>query len=228
MVMARSRAIRRALVLNAPRAAEELNRLYRTRKFVALADPVPSVDKTKLRDLRTELGISADTQTFLHFGAMGERKGTLDILQAILLLPTSEHKTFIFAGRVGEEIKKEFYNLVGKCRAVGAKILVRDEFCSYELINSLCYTADCLLAPYHLTSLSSGVIGYASVIGTPVIGPADGLIGELIRDNNLGLTISEVTPEQIARAISDFTPTHASSAYAAANTIESFQKTFLE
>lgn len=42
--------------------------------------------------------------------------------------------------------------------------------------------------PYHLTSLSSGVFGYAAVFNKPVIGPDNGLIGKLIQKYELGIT----------------------------------------
>ena len=52
--------------------------------------------------------------------------------------------------------------------------------------------------PYQFTNLSSGVLGYAAVFDKPVIGPDGGLIGNLIKENNLGVTISDVSPLGIA------------------------------
>ena len=43
--------------------------------------------------------------------------------------------------------------------------------------------------PYHITNLSSGVIGYAALFGKPVIGPSKGLLGHLINKYQLGETV---------------------------------------
>jgi len=202
-IMAHSRSMSRVFILNDPRSTHELNRSYHTDRFVTLPDPVPEVNPEDLRDLKPELGISADTKVFLHFGAMGERKGTLVILRALCVMTKDElaDKAFIFAGRVGKSISDEFYRLVEQAKSRGAKIVVRDEFVTYEILNNLCHTADCILMPYLFTDLSSGALGYAAVHNIPVIGPETGLIGELIRDNGLGITIKSILPKELAYAI---------------------------
>ena len=49
--------------------------------------------------------------------------------------------------------------------------------------------ADYILIPYKNTAQSSGVISYASQFCVPVIGPAEGLLGNLIRKFDMGLCI---------------------------------------
>ncbi len=223
-VMSHNRSMSKVFILNDPNSMNALNEIYHTNKFINLPDPVSQIDLADITDLRSDMGISPDKKVFLHFGAMEKRKGTLEILKALCLMTKGElaDKKFIFAGRVGQEIYDDFYRLIDIARTNGADIFIRDEFCSFEYIHSLCRTADCLLIPYTHTSQSSGVLGYAAVHRKPVIGPGDGLIGELIKDNKLGITISKVNPENIAKAITEFNKCLISCDYAKENSVEHF------
>ena len=227
--MARSKSVKTVFILNDEKGAKELNRIYDTDKFRRLTDPVPAINAENYHSLRNELSIPDDDTVFLHFGAMDDRKGTLEILDAIAGLPKEklEHKTFIFAGKVNKGIREKFYQLKKDAEENGARIIVNDDFCAFDYLFNLCVTADCILAPYKLTDLSSGVMGYASMFSTPVIGPAKGLLGNLIRDNALGETIPEITPTQISEKIIGFVPCTISDEYAKKNTIDRFTSEFL-
>lgn len=230
LIMSKNISMKNIFILNDPRSTKRLNELYHSDKFISLPDPVPSVNKKSLRNLRNDFGISDKTTIFLHFGAMDKRKGTIEILKALCLMNPNEHfnKTFVFAGCIKASLKHEFYNLVHSAKLKNANIVVIDEFCTYDFLNSLCYTADCILIPYLITDLSSGALGYAAVHETPVIGPKDGLIGELINDNNLGTTIAQITPNTIKNAIVQFNPHHSYNDYAQKNSITSFIKNILD
>lgn len=200
---ARSAVIESIYVLNDEDSSEEFNAIYHTDKFKFIPDPVPEIDITKCSNIREDLNIPSEHKVYLHFGSMGERKGTLEILKAIELSDNSElnNATFIFAGKLDKGIKDEFVSLQDRLRN-RVNILIFDQFCSYEFLFNLCYTCDVILMPYKLTSLSSGVVGYASVFGKPVIGPSDGLIGNLIRKYNIGYCLPKITADEIKQAFS--------------------------
>lgn len=54
-----------------------------------------------------------------------------------------------------------------------------------------------------MTNLSSGVLGYAALFNKPVIGPSDGLIGMLIKGNNLGITLESINTQSITNAFKE-------------------------
>lgn len=197
-IAARSKVVEKVFVLNDADSAKELNSLYHTSKFLFLPDPVPEVDLLKCKNLRQELEIPSSNKVFLHFGGLDRRKGTLEILKAIDLSSQSElsDKTFVFAGKINNSIRDEFYS---RCELVRHKVqvLVFDEFCSYDFLFNLCFSCDVVLMPYQLSNLSSGVIGYAAVFDKPVIGPSFGLLGKLIRTNKLGYTLNSLTGQSI-------------------------------
>ena len=224
-----SKCIERLLVLNDSCSVNMLNEIYSTDKFRLLADPVPNVDFSRLKNLREELNIPANDKIYLHFGGLSRRKGTLDILNAIAIsnIEEMQSRTFVIAGKVYDEIKPDFQSLLIQARR-NTNVLVFDRFCTYEYLYDLCFTADVILIPYHLTNLSSGLLGYASLFHKPVIGPSEGLIGQLIRSFGLGITISHICSEELLKAINyDYYPT-VDSSYAENNTTDKFINTLLD
>lgn len=201
-LMAKSSAMEKVFILNDEDSANELNSMYGTKKFSYLPDPIPTVDMSQLRDVRENYQIPAGNRMFLHFGGLTQRKGTLEILKAIDMLTDEQlkDKTFVFAGRVYKEMRDEFYVLVKQVEA-RTQVVVLDGFCSYNLLYNLCYSCDAILMPYQQTNLSSGVLGYASVFGKPVIGPTDGLLGNLIRKFKMGICLPSVYAESIVKTL---------------------------
>ena len=186
---ARSSKIEQIFVLNDEDSARTFNTLYSTSKFRSLPDPVPSVDFSKVKSVREELGVSPIEKLYLHFGGLDGRKGTIDILKSIIASKKGELKDscFVFAGRINKNTLNDFYDLLSVAKEK-TRILVFDQFCSYDFLWNLCYSCDVILMPYHLTSLSSGILGYAAVFNKPVIGPDNGLIGNLIKKYELGIS----------------------------------------
>lgn len=225
-----NKSVKKVFILNDLSSTIALNRIYKTDKFIMLPDPVPDVDIDSCNDIRQSFNIPQKATVFLHFGAMDRRKGTLEILKATQLLTSDQLMNihFIFAGKVSGFIRDEFYMLVEKAREKGANITIEDDFISYERINDFCHSSNAILAPYLLTDLSSGVIGYGAVHNIPIIGPSNGLIGELIRDNGLGLTIDKISPESISDVLIAFKPNKIYSEYTKTNTIPSFLSTIFK
>ena len=186
---ARSSKIEQIFVLNDEDSARTFNTLYSTSKFRSLPDPVPSVDFSKVKSVREELGVSPVEKLYLHFGGLDGRKGTIDILKSIIASKKGELKDscFVFAGRINKNTLNDFYDLLSVAKEK-TRILVFDQFCSYDFLWNLCYSCDVILMPYNLTSLSSGILGYAAVFNKPVIGPDNGLIGNLIKKYELGIS----------------------------------------
>lgn len=216
----------RVYLLNAPKAVTIYNAQYNTTHFKNLIDPIPEVDFDKLKNLRKELGIEKDSVVFLHFGAMQIRKGTILLLKAIERIKETSKRVFIFAGKVNPELRDEFYFYVEKLKKNEVKIIVKDEFVGFEDLKNLCYTTDCILAPYLDTGCSSGVIGYGAAFNKPVIGSNAGLLGELIKYNELGIAIP-INEIALSEAIERFKPYQIKSQYKDINTVESFYKTIL-
>lgn len=205
LLMAKSKKMEKVLLLNDSQSAEAFNKSFDTDKFVRLPDPYTPLEG-EMENIKELLGIDASDNLFVQIGQLSGRKGTLEILDALCMLSSEEkiRNHFYFAGKVADGIRKEFYARVDVLKSHGVHIYVKDEFVSFEFLNSLCASCDCMLTPYRNTSQSSGAIGYAAQYGKPVIGPSKGLLGYLIKHYHLGYQVDEVCANDIYTAISNF------------------------
>lgn len=225
---ARNRKFGRVYLLNDPEGAERMNRKYRTEKFVGLPDPYLPLAQEHLPDIRARYGIPQDRTLFVHLGAMTWGKGTMDILHSLKGLGKEESSRywFFFAGKVGPDIKSEFDASLRHLQGI-VDITLVDDFCEYDFFAALCQACDALVLPYHRTSQSSGIIGYASQFGKPVIAPGKGLLGNLIRKYALGYMLEEVSVPALQssyRAIAAGNVPAPTRAYCEANTVSAFME----
>lgn len=200
-VMARSKTFGKIFILNDQDSADVFNREYKCNKFVGLPDPYVPIEVDDTFDFRKEHSIPPSAKLFAHFGGLAKRKGTLDILKSLKLLDKSGQRNywFVFAGAIKDDIKESFYQMYDELKN-DCHIIVKDEFCSYEYIASLCMASDAILAPYHQTNLSSGMFGYASQFGKPLIAPSQGLIGKIVRQYNLGVVVDLIDEKSLCEA----------------------------
>lgn len=202
-LMAISPCLKKICLLNSTEAVDYYNKKYITSKFSFLPDPyVPLNCEKEESCIRKEMGIDASKTVFIHFGELMRRKGTLEILDSLFLVDKDnlKDKCFVFAGRVIEDIKEEFYNKVVRLQDK-VQIIVFDKFCEYSLFAEICTIADYAIIPYRNTAQSSGVCSYAAQFGVAVIGSGEGLLGNIIRTYGLGIAIEALNSEKIANIL---------------------------
>lgn len=201
-LFAKRKCFGKLFILNDEQSARKLNSLYKTEKFTYLPDPIPTINKEEVKNVRIDMGICPNDRMFLQFGGLTKRKGTLLILDAISFMKEEDlkDKVFVFAGIVGKDIKEQFYTKV-KMLKKRVRIIIYDEFCSFSLINNLCKSCDVILMPYSNTNQSSGVLGYASFFQKPVIGPQNGLVGNLIKINRMGVTLRKMNAKSLSEEL---------------------------
>lgn len=227
-IMSISSNIDSVFVLNDESAAEKLNYKFHTGKFKFIPDPFMEPDTSKLVNIRKQFCDSNAQKLWIHFGAIEERKGTLEILKAIALQKPDEAKMnkIVIAGRVFPEMKQRFYQTLNE-NPYKDNIYVYDEFCSYDFLYNLCHSCDAILIPYHNAIHSSGVIGYASYFEKPVVGPASGLLGMLIEKYKLGITLETIDPSNIYHCLISELPI-GDSGYVRSHSPEEFANAFIK
>lgn len=174
---------------------------------VSLPDPVePTSPKdADLQAMRNELDIDSDRIIFLLFGSFeAERKGIYQFLAALLLLPDelARKVCLLIAGNAesAEQIRiKEQINLVSNHRPV--QVITRFEFLSDELVKQYFQLTDVALALYQRHVGMSGILLLAAAAQKPVLGSGYGLMGELVRRYQLGLTVDSTSAEDIKRGL---------------------------
>lgn len=200
-IMSNGKIFGSVLILNDQESAETFNREYKCKKFVGLPDPYVPIKTEGLFGFRKKYNIPASAKLFAHFGGLAKRKGTLDIMNSIESLDEHSRSNywFVFAGAIKDEMKESFYKMYHDLEK-GSHIIVKDEFCSFEYLASLCEACDAILAPYHETDLSSGMLGYASQFGKPLIVPSKGLVGKLVRQYKLGMGLDTIDNQSLCEA----------------------------
>ncbi len=199
LMFSRCRLFDSVLILNDHVSARLLCKLYRTDKFRPVIDPAMMLTR-KGESFREKHDIPEEAIMLSHFGTLQKRKGTLTILESLELLTPAEREryVFVFAGKVMSDIKEEFHRRLEVLRDV--RVVVLEGFLPYDDLADLIAASDGFLIPYMETSQSSGLVAYASEFGVPVVAPASGMIGKLVRRYHLGLTIPEVSPEALHAA----------------------------
>ena len=220
--------IKYLLILNDKSSTSILNKIWNTHKFKYLVDPIKPFSITPSNRLK------GDRINLLHFGAIERRKGTIEFLKALELLEPNVANRFsvIIAGKVSKEIAAEVYDLKEKLSSK-IRIKIMDKFLDTNEMEYLCKEADIYVIPYYNMAQSSGVVSYAALYNKPVICPQNGLLGKLVKRNELVLTIKDNTPICIAECISSITNApktneDKSKEYIISHSVKEFQKTIFD
>ncbi len=186
-----------------PFATEQIKVQYQTDKVVFLPDPVrrQQLDLCPIQSL----DIEPQRHVFLLFGSLGKRKGIYQILQAILLLPPEvcQRICLLVVGQpephTNRDLLKSRVNWVREQKPV--QIIEIYQFIPDEEVLSYFQVADVVLAAYPRHAGMSGILFLAAVAGKPVLSSNFGLMGEIARRYQLGLTVDALVRQAIAKAL---------------------------
>lgn len=188
-------------LLNDKDSVIKLNKFYSVDRFKYLPDPIPTVNLDNLEDIRSKLNVAPTDKVYLQLGIQ-PRKHITEIFKAIDLaeLEDLNDKVFIFTGVFSENYEIEYRKWLDKL-SVKARIIDLSGRIPFSELFNLFYISDYSFALYDNTNMSSGVLGYCAFFDTIIIGPNNGLLGHLIKDNNLGICIDSINPSSILSAI---------------------------
>lgn len=203
-------SVRRIFVLNDSRAAAMLREAHATDAFASLPDPVPAwegADHMEDGSVGGEEEWPDDRMHFLLFGSLRTQKGISQLLEAVEQLTPSDANRIALhlLGQPKNEWTNQLPKRVERLRRIRPNLHLHYEgrFLSDIELASAIEATDVILAPYQRTEGSSGVIGHAARHARPVIGPSTGLIGQLIREYQLGTTIDASSPVALQQAMLD-------------------------
>ena len=176
-------------------------------KVRALPDPIIE-DSAASGVIGVEV-VSAPTDgraMFLMFGALTARKGVLEILQALLVLPTEVRARIrvVLAGRIDADCAAEVAELRRRLESVdpgGESLRIVDRFLSTAELEWLVARSDTVLVTYRRHVGSSGALVWAARHGKPVLAQDYGLVGALVREYRLGEVVDATDPAAIAKAM---------------------------
>ncbi|MGI0484471.1 glycosyltransferase family 4 protein [Pantanalinema rosaneae CENA516] len=177
-------------------------------KSIYLPDPIPFLRKIndyQIEQTKKVLGIETGRRIFLLFGAIDKRKGVYQLLQAIERLPKEycQKLCLILAGQV--EIQAEQVHIEAQvakaCKLSNVQIIKLFKFIPDNDMSAYFQLADVILAPYQKHVGMSGIILLAAATSKPVLSSDYGLMGEIVRQNELGLAINSSSPEELEKAL---------------------------
>jgi len=192
-------------------AVADLNTMFRQTAAVALPDPIeiPSAPaestSTQVQALKDTLGIDHHRTVFLLFGSLTNRKGIPQVLTAIQQLPEDLAQRLCVV-LVGESNQAESINstIAITCQQKPVQIVHHYDFVPEAKVPLYFALADVVLAPYQKHVGMSGILLLAAAAGKPVLSSNYGLMGELVRRYQLGLTVDSSQPRCIADALTQY------------------------
>jgi glycosyltransferase involved in cell wall biosynthesis len=196
-------SLRSVCVLNDQESVNFLNNEFVTSIFRMLKDPIPELSPLKDFDIYKHYGIEKKRMIFLHIGALGDRKGTFDVIESINHLDDKikQKVAILLVGMPESEIvKKDLLNSISSHNKQNGELLYYDfNFISNQKMKSVFDQSYSVLIPYKNSEASSGILGHSIAAKKPVIATGSGLIKEIIEMNNLGLLIKDNVVISLAR-----------------------------
>ncbi|WP_257666570.1 glycosyltransferase [Parapedobacter tibetensis] len=205
IMMNTNTSVETIFLLNDQKSCDILNAKYKTDKYKYLPDPIPSFKLENGFEMRNAYRIAKEALLLLHFGSISDRKGTLEILEAVPHIEASPNeKVCIFIA--GKCSNSEFATIIHEAMENAKKypnvqVVWEDNFVSNNRMASMFSQCDVVLIPYKNPEASSGVLGHAINANKKVIGPSNGLIGTIIAGQELGIVLDTITGREIAQAI---------------------------
>jgi len=189
-----------------PFAAEQINRVNSQHKAVHLIDPVHLYSnlESEIQQLKRDFEIQPHRKVFLMFGVLSKRKGMFELLDAITQLPSDICQTLclLLIGPLELENKAELEERIQHLvQSKPVQIICRHTFIRDDSIQNYFQIADVILAPYQRHIGMSAILVRAAAAGKPVLASDFGLMGEVTRHHELGLTVDSTVPAEIAKGI---------------------------
>lgn len=184
----------------------EQNPIYS--KVMHAPDPVEICEysQNQLNHIKSSLKVDKSRKSFLLFGALTERKGIYQVLDAIQLLPveTCRKIALILVGEAAKEQQIQIESRILKLlKSRPVQIYRKYQFLPEVEVQAYFEISDYVLALYQCHVGMSGILNLAAAKNKPVLSSDFGLMGALVQQYELGNVIDSSNPAMIAESIKD-------------------------
>lgn len=204
----RNSKLKKIFVLNDVENVGFMNNQFDTSQFNMLPDPIPKLEPIIDFDIFKYYNISRDRKIFLHIGALSNRKGTFEVINAAKHITSDYQKnvSILIVGKANNPFEKKLYQseIVKMKKQTDVEIIWDNNFVQNNLMKSLFDNCDAVLLPYKNAEFSSGILGHAAMANKTVIATGQGLIKELVVKYKLGLLLNEPNQVNIAIKVIEF------------------------
>lgn len=196
----------KALFCLDPLVVDYMKQRSQQTKLIYLPDPVKPIhyNSTRAKAFREKLAIPEHRKVFLLFGALSPRKGIYQVLQALQALTEEQQQQvcLLLVGSLADSEKPAIDAVIQTLPSV--QLIARYDFITDTEVEDYFAVSDVVLATYQKHVGMSGILLLAAAIQKPVLGSNYGLMGELIRQYELGQAVDSTNPDSIATTISKF------------------------
>lgn len=167
-------------------------------RFVPLPEPTPDTNMSVICD--------PETPTISLVGSLGRRKGVLEFLSAIWLLPDhlARRGRFVLVGPLPDDLRQTVENWSRKLESRDIRLEITDRFLNDSEIEAAIAASRLVMLPYRDHVGMSNLLVRAAKYGKPVLGPDSGLLGALIDKYQLGVRVDTTDPHAIMGGLADF------------------------
>lgn len=170
---------------------------------IRLPDPI-QVDQSSSMPkerLKQQLGIASDRKIFLLFGVLDRRKGIDQLLEALHLLPPEycQQLCLVLLGEANQN--KLSPKIASLCQSQPVQVIEQYQFLPDQEVRAYFELADIVLATYQKHVGMSGILLWAAAVQKPVLSTDYGLMGELVHQYRLGLTVDSASPDAISQGL---------------------------
>ncbi|WP_435355816.1 glycosyltransferase [Emticicia sp. SJ17W-69] len=235
--MCRNSRLKKVFIFNDRETIKTMNETLGTDVFTYLPDPIYDYPTRQGLDIREKYNISSDKKILLAFGFIDEKKNVVNILKAMQQLSADEasKSCLLIVGKIHEAYQSQLTQTLEETRAIRPElqIVLESRFVDDDEMESYVGQSDVVSVAYINFYSSSGVLGLTARHNKPVIATKFGVVGDLTRAYQLGLTVDGYNTTEIKDAIQYFLHTPNSFPEKAAlfvqnHSSESFIKTLLD
>jgi glycosyltransferase involved in cell wall biosynthesis len=192
-----------------PFAVNTINQLDRSKdRAVYLQDPIKIYPRSPeaITELKADLYIAPGRKVFLLFGALAQRKGIHQVIQAFQQLPDEicNQCCLLLVGTVAPEDEMQLESGISALTDKPLQIVRQHTFIPHELVQTYFDASDVILAPYQRHIGMSGILIHAAVAQKPVLASDFGLMGEITRRYQLGSAVDTTSAGTIRDTIIQF------------------------
>jgi glycosyltransferase involved in cell wall biosynthesis len=184
-----------------PFATDYIKQHWQTDKVVFLPDPVQVYPSQKsVEEIKNELGIKENRKVFLIFGFLDSRKGISEVMEAVgKISKAKSHKgTLLIVGPWEESERAKFDIKLKEIEGVSDfQIITKNTFIADHDIQPYFEVSDYILALYDKHIGMSAITVRAAAAQKPLLTYNFGLMGKIVKENELGLIINNDLMEKL-------------------------------
>jgi glycosyltransferase involved in cell wall biosynthesis len=160
----------------------------------------PPVHLNPCDEEKVNLPFPLPERFFIHFGLLGERKGTSLLAQALpIAWKTAPDLTMVWCGKIPDQSQLSYWQSLWGDRS--SQILIKGPL-QRKLLLSVLQKADAAILPSQVDNLPNSVIESLS-LGIPVLGSRGASIDELVEEGQTGHLVGLGDIHGLAAALSD-------------------------